>query len=374
MLYARMSGGQYEGFVNTFSRSSSHAVDLSRAIARSLRLDKLADERAARADGDITRIADLGSGPGVALGWILREEGLVREVFAQSDQPAGAGALSPPKALYGRPDASGGGGGGTIHPVIASPGVVLGKAAAADTPLSVWCADPFYCPGAPAEPNGPPAVAAAGSGNGGGFGGSSHLETTLPTEDVGGGGGGGCRLEIVGGGRVHFVSAEAVEFLQSCQERVGRLDRVLMKEMIHHVRDYAALGWGLREALRPGTGMALISGRTPSDTIPWFPQAERKFAESCMDLEHICKILRSVPGLRVASSDHVFEVRLKLADWCALLRGRFWSHLDKISDEDMERGISEVREVYGHDDSASLVFRDPLKFVRVFRDHDAQQA
>lgn len=92
-----------------------------------------------------------------------------------------------------------------------------------------------------------------------------------------------------------------------------------------------------------------------------------------MDTEHICRVLRSVAGLRVATSEHVFDVHFKLADWCALLRGRFWSHLDTISDDDMERGISEVREAYGQDDSASVTFPDRFTFVQVFRDRDQDQ-
>lgn len=238
MFYDNLPGGQYEGFMSTFSRSSSHAIDLSRAIASNLRLGKLSDERADRADGDTTRVVDLGSGPGVALGLILREEGLVREVLATS--VVSASAACPPAAS------------GALRPTKVTPEAVGNDATAAPL-LSVWCTDPVYC-------SSPPDV-----GGGGGFGGSRQ-DTTLPT-DVG-----GCRLQVVGGGRVHYVSAEAVEFLQSCRERVGLLDRVLMKEMVHHVSDYAALGRGLREALRPGAGMALITGRTPSGTIPWFPQ------------------------------------------------------------------------------------------------------
>lgn len=142
----------------------------------------------------------------------------------------------------------------------------------------MWCADPFYCNSnnnsrPPAEVLGePPAAPERGGGFGFGCSGpTSHQETSLPTED-GVGGAVGCRLQVVGGGRVHFVSAEAVDFLQSFRERTGPLDRVLMKEMVQLVGDYGALGRGLRGALRPGTGMALIAGRTPSDTIPWFPR------------------------------------------------------------------------------------------------------
>jgi len=66
----------------TFSRSSSHAVDMSRAIAAGLRLDRLSEEvKERRADRDAARVVDLGSGPGVALGMVLKAGGLVREVF-----------------------------------------------------------------------------------------------------------------------------------------------------------------------------------------------------------------------------------------------------------------------------------------------------
>lgn len=340
MFYDQMTGGQYEGFVDTFSRSSSHAVHLSRAIASNLRLAKLADELAERKDDETTRIADLGSGPGVALGWILREQGLVREVFASSNASFG----TTPPAL-GPAEAHQGVGGPLPHPTKAPPGLI---------DLSVWCTDPVYCIT-------PPELGESPAHGGGG----SQQETTLPT------GAGGCRLEVVGGGRVHFVTTGAIDFLQGCRESIGLLDRVLMKEMVHHVGDYAALGQGLREALRPGTGMALIAGRTPG-AIPWFPQAEREFARSCMDTEHICRLLRTVPGLRVATSEHAFDVRLNLADWCALLRGRFMSHLDTIGDDEMERGISEVHEVYGEEGAAPVTFPDRFVFIQVFRDHDAE--
>lgn len=91
-----------------------------------------------------------------------------------------------------------------------------------------------------------------------------------------------------------------------------------------------------------------------------------------MDTERICRALRSLPGLRVTTSEHVFDVHFNLADWCTLLRGRFWSSLKAIGDDDMERGISEVREVYGEDDEASVTFPDHFTFVHVFRDRSAQ--
>lgn len=92
-----------------------------------------------------------------------------------------------------------------------------------------------------------------------------------------------------------------------------------------------------------------------------------------MDPASLCRTLRTVPGLQVATSEHVFSVHLTLCDWCALLRSRFWSHLDKISDEDMEREIAEVRGLYGDDDAASVTFPDRLTFVQVFRDLDGQE-
>ncbi len=99
-------------------------------------------------------------------------------------------------------------------------------------------------------------------------------------------------------------------------------------------------------------------------------QAAALFAESCMDTERICGEIRRVPGLRVTTSEHVFNVRFSLADWCTLLRGRFWSHLDTVSDEEMERGISEVRGAYGGDDAARVAFPDRFVFIQVFRGHD----
>lgn len=105
-----------------------------------------------------------------------------------------------------------------------------------------------------------------------------------------------------------------------------------------------------------------------------YKQAARLFAESCMDTQQIFRTIRRVPGLRVATSEHAFDVHFSLSDWCTLLRGRFWSHLDTISDDEMARGIPEVREVYGEDDAAGLTFPDRFTFIQVFRDHDGLQA
>lgn len=89
-----------------------------------------------------------------------------------------------------------------------------------------------------------------------------------------------------------------------------------------------------------------------------------------MDTEKICGEIRRAPGLRVATSEHVFDVQFNLADWCTLLRGRFWSHLETIGDEEMELGISEVREAYGGDDAAAVAFPDRFLFIQVFRGRD----
>jgi len=130
---------------------------------------------------------------------------------------------------------------------------------AAPPPLALWCVDPFY--GKDARES----AAAAAGGRG-----SEHA-ATLPTDAK------GCRLQAAGGGRVHFVTADGLQFMRGCHERVGLVDRILMKEMIHHVDDYAELSRCLGESLRPGTGIALIAGRTPSEDIPWFPQVGAKY-------------------------------------------------------------------------------------------------
>ncbi len=258
MIYKNLSGGQFERLMATFSRSSSHAVDMSRSIAASLRLDSLSEElRERRADNDTACVVDLGSGPGVALGMILKASGLVREVSTGAAGENTAGS-SP---AHGAADTGDAAAGATRlakappRPPPPPPDATAGQAA---PPLSLWCVDPFYCKDARESASSAAAAAAAG-------GGPEHA-ATLPTDEH------GCRLQAAGGSRVHFVSADAIQFMRGCRERVGLVDRILMKEVIHHVDDYAELSRHLRETLRPGTGMALIAGRTPSEDIPWFPQ------------------------------------------------------------------------------------------------------
>lgn len=258
----QLSASQYEELMGTFSRSSSHAVDLSRAIAADLRLGELSEDRQERMqhdDDDTTRIVDLGAGPGVFLGGMLKHVGLIREVFTGASVANTASTIrSQIETEFGNKD------GMNRLPITttravdkaaaAAPPAAPSQKAAGAASLSVWCVDPFYY-NEPRSESGSESTWMTPLG-----------QMTLPT-DVD-----GCRLEVIGEGRVHFVSADAIEFLQSCRERIGLVDRILMKEVIHHVRDYGALCEGLRRVLRPGTGMVLIAGRTPSGKIPWFPQ------------------------------------------------------------------------------------------------------
>lgn len=260
----QLSASQYEELMSTFSRSSSHAVHLSRAITADLRLDKLGEERQERLqhdDDDTARIVDLGAGPGVSLGGILKHVGLVREVFTD------ASISNTASSILGQIDTEFGNNNGMNRQPKTTTRIVDNAATAAAASraaplqetvraaaLSVWCVDPFYYK-EPRSDSGSESESMTPLG-----------QTTLPT-DVN-----GCRLEVIGEGRVHFVSADAIEFLQSCRERIGLVDRILMKEVIHHVHDYSGLCEGLLHVLRPGTGMALIAGRTPSGEIPWFPQ------------------------------------------------------------------------------------------------------
>lgn len=294
----QLSGTAYEKFVDVFSRRSSHGVELAGATAAYLRLNELGLEEKRKN----TCIVDLGAGPGICLGSILRHASLAREVASSAC---------------------------TDH--------LPTHKASNESALSVWCVDPFLHDAAAAS--------------------DKHV-TTLPAEVD------GRRMEIIGG-RVHFVKAGAVEFVEDCRATGRVADRILMKEMIHHVREYDRLCEGLRFVLRPGTGVALIAGRTPSDVMPWFPQAAKLFKESCMDVERIYASVDRVPGLHFETFERSFDVHLKLAEWCTLLRGRFWSNLASISDEEMEQGIAEVRDMYNNDDAAPVVFPDHFTFVRI---------
>lgn len=332
----QLSAAQYEALMAVFSRNGSHAEKLSQYIGANLRLSEVNQDKKGRSHTDVTRIVDLGAGPGVCLGSILKSAGLVREVGATA-------VRTPPSLLDARNK--------TVEMIMP------GRTPCNDeqtAELSVWCVDPFFYKNAPR-------LGVPGGSDGGG----GNDEWTLPT-DVD-----GRRLEVVGGGRVHFVSANAVEFLTECRERVGLMDRILMKEVVHHVNDLEALCQGLHRVLRPGTGLALIAGRTFSKDVPWFPQAAKLFDESCMDVELICKHVRDVVGLSASITESTFDVHINLASWCTLLRNRFWSHLSTISDDEMEQGISEVRKMYNDDDATPVVFPDRFTFIHICSDENA---
>lgn len=167
-------------------------------------------------------------------------------------------------------------------------------------------------------------------------------------------------------GSVAHVAQDCLGFLQDCVSAGSVLDRVLLKEVIHHVpqEQRGGLMRLLRGSLEPTAGRAVLITRLPEGQWPWFPRAAEAFQASCTDVAALQAEAGRIPGLRMAVEHVSVSVRLTVAQWCTLLRGRFWSHLAEMSQEEMEEGVAWVRRVHGSSDTV-LEFCDLWAMVVV---------
>lgn len=118
-------------------------------------------------------------------------------------------------------------------------------------------------------------------------------------------------------------------------------DAILLKEVLHHVDDRAAVIDGLARRLRPGGRMLVVMLPTRI-SYPLFADALRLFASQQPDPADIASVMRSA-GLETELGFESFGLHFPAERYLQMVRDRYMSLLSHFDDERLEAGIQEIR-------------------------------
>ncbi len=137
-----------------------------------------------------------------------------------------------------------------------------------------------------------------------------------------------------------------------------RLDAMLVKEMLHHVRDRAAVIAGLARLLRPGGRMLAVM--LPDEiSYPLFASALELFAQQQPDPVGVAGEMRAA-GLDAGLTYESFSLTFPTERYLGMVRNRYMSLLSAFDDARLEAGVAEIRAAHPEEE---IAFTDTFAFV-----------
>jgi len=124
-------------------------------------------------------------------------------------------------------------------------------------------------------------------------------------------------------------------------KRALRYDKVLLKEVVHHIKNRDDLWFDLYDRLNED-GKILIITRPRKIKMPLFDAAKKVFFQNQPPYELFIDELEAV-GFKVDVKFDSYFFDLSLETWSSMIRKRFMSNLGKFSCEEIEEGIEEIK-------------------------------
>lgn len=137
-------------------------------------------------------------------------------------------------------------------------------------------------------------------------------------------------------------------------------NKLLLKEMIHHVVDRAEF-WQKVRSRMPEGGRALVVTRPRLCPFPLFDSACEKFSDGQPGSSLLQSEIEE-SGLKSALSCASWPIEVAKEDWFRLIRSRFTSNLFSYTDKEIEHGIEELRRRFS---GREITFQDQLIFIEV---------
>ena len=142
------------------------------------------------------------------------------------------------------------------------------------------------------------------------------------------------------------------------------LDRVLLKEVVHHlpVSDAPELYRGLAAQLAPG-GLLLTVTRPQTVDYPLF-SAAREVWSANQPASSVFLAAMEAAGLTATSSSVFYQAEMPKQLWFDMIRARFWSTFsaEHFSDEQLEEGLRELE--VEHQGRETVTFREELLMLQ----------
>tara|TARA_R110002124_G_scaffold42233_1_gene130069 strand:- start:495 stop:1226 length:732 start_codon:yes stop_codon:yes gene_type:complete len=148
------------------------------------------------------------------------------------------------------------------------------------------------------------------------------------------------------------------ESAETFAQRQVPLDRILIKESIHHVRNRQSFWKKISSSLRPD-GRVLVVTRPSLPELPLFKRGMTAFSESQPELDILLEEI-AASSLSSVTNTEAHYVEMPKERWYAMLRARFMSSLAGFTSGEIEQGILEID---GQLDGNQIRFTDHLFFV-----------
>lgn len=164
---------------------------------------------------------------------------------------------------------------------------------------------------------------------------------------------------------IETVPASADDAVRALAERgVPQVDRMLLKEVVHHFDDPAATLGHLSTALGPG-GRLVIALLPPTLDYPLFRAAHEVFEARQPHYDDIAGALRSA-HLQVSVAHEAFELEIPVATYVDMVRDRYMSLLSAFGETELATGVREMEAAAP--ESGVYRFADRFVFVTGSRD------
>jgi SAM-dependent methyltransferase len=137
-----------------------------------------------------------------------------------------------------------------------------------------------------------------------------------------------------------------------------RYDAVLLKEVLHHVGDRAAVIAGLTRLLRPG-GRMLVAMLPTRISYPLFAAALKLFTDQQPDPAGVADEMRSA-GLDVGLTYESLPLIVSTDRYLQMVRNRYMSLLSHFDDAQLEAGVAEIRRA---NPGGKIAFTDTFAFI-----------
>ncbi|MGK7940745.1 MAG: class I SAM-dependent methyltransferase [Crocosphaera sp.] len=148
---------------------------------------------------------------------------------------------------------------------------------------------------------------------------------------------------------------DAVEFAHES----GQYDKILIKEMIHHIGDKEKLLEGLFNRLN-SEGILLLILLPPTIEYPLFTEALRTYESVQPHYNDLVTIFEKI-GFQTTVNLVEYPVSIPKENYFEMVANRYMSLLSRFDDQQLQQGLREMKEKY-HEKS-NLEFCDRFVFI-----------
>ena len=139
-----------------------------------------------------------------------------------------------------------------------------------------------------------------------------------------------------------------------------KFDKVLLKEVIHHLDNPKLFYQKLKNCLKPN-GQILIVTRPQKIEFPFFNKALEKFSKGQTSQSLILEQLNST-GLETNVEVKKIVIKIKKNRLFKMIENRFMSTFHEFSDQELNEGLKDLEKKYKNQEEIS--FFDKLLFIK----------